>query len=277
MNAPPFVTKSSRKCSFLLFEQECEETTDCLNEGVHILDIDLGSDLTMLQQMQHKYQRMEQDLAALWERVQWIQRKADRLMQMHPKKTNQILECQKEVNEIWNSFVTKSWSLNSLVCQSFLSNYSDLIFWIESMTARVSSEKRASNTIEAEALVERHQQHRREIDAHAPMLQAFKQLGQELMQRKHRASQEVSEKLESLDGAHEKLEKIWAFRKTQLDQRLDSQASTDRFNSIFASLLKAMKDAESLKSNVNQTLTLMSGICWAQDILKRAISVLVNL
>ena len=168
---------------------------------------------------------------------------------MHPKKTNQILECQKEVNEIWNSFVTKSWSLRSLVCQSFLSNYRDLIFWIESMTARVSSEKHASNTIEAEALVERHQQHRREIDAHAPMLQAFKQLGQELMQRKHRASQEVSEKLESL----EKLEKIWAFRKTQLDQRLDSLASTDRFNSIFASLFKALEDAESLKSNVNQT------------------------
>ena len=238
-----------KELCFLLFEQECEETTDWLNEGVHILDIDLGSDLTMLQQMQHKYQRMEQDLAALWKRVQWIQMKADRLMQVHPKKTNQILECQKEVNEIWNSFVTKSWSLRSLVCQSFLSNYRDLIFWIESMTARVSSEKRASNTIEAEALVERHQQHRREIDAHAPMLQAFKQLGQELMQRKHRASQEVSEKLESL----EKLEKIWAFRKTQLDQRLDSLASTDRFNSIFASLLKAMEDAESLESNVNQT------------------------
>ena len=238
-----------KELSFLLFEQECEETTDWLNEGVHILDIDLGSDLTMLQQMQHKYQRMEQDLAALWKRVQWIQMKADRLMQMLPKKTNQILECQKEVNEIWNSFVTKSWSLRSLVCQSFLSNYRDLIFWIESMTARVSSEKCASNTIEAEALVERHQQYRREIDAHAPMLQAFKQLGQELMQRKHRASQEVSEKLESL----EKLEKIWAFRKTQLDQRLDSLASTDRFNSIFASLFKALEDAESLKSNVNQT------------------------
>ena len=121
------------------------------------------------------------------------------------------------------------------------------------MTARVLSEKCASNTTEAEALVERHQQHRREMDAHAPLFQAFKQLGQELMQRTHRASQEVSEKLESLDRAHERLEMTWAFCKTQLDQRLDSLASTDRFNSIFASLLKAMEDAESLKSNVNQT------------------------
>ena len=242
--------------SFLMFERECEKTKDCLNEAVHILDIDHGSDLTMLHHMQHKYKRMKQYLEALWERVQWIHMKADRLMQMHPKKTNQIFECQKEVNKIWNSFVTRSWSLDSLVHQRFLSNYSDLIFWIESMTARVSSEKRASNTTEAKALLERHQQHRREIDAQAPMFQAFKQLGQELMPRKHPASQEVSEKLENLERAQEKLERAWVTRKTSLDECLRRLANTDKLNSILAQMMKIVENmahAESLKLNVNQT------------------------
>ena len=108
--------------SFLMFERECEKTRDCLNDAVHILDIDLGSDLTMLHHMQHKYKRLNKYLEALWERVQWIHMKADRLMQMHLKKTNQVFECQKEVNKIWNSFVTKSWSLDSLVRQRFMRN-----------------------------------------------------------------------------------------------------------------------------------------------------------
>ena len=75
----------------------------------------------------------------------------------------------------------------------------------------------------AEALLERHQEHRTEIDARAGTFQAFELFGQQLLQANHFASIEVQEKLESMNDAREDLEKSWIGRRLQLDQCLQLQ------------------------------------------------------
>merc|ERR1719273_535633 len=91
------------------------------------------------------------------------------------------------------------------------------------MKGLIASDELASDVTGAEALLERHQEHRTEIDARAGTFQAFELFGQQLLQANHYASMEVQEKLESMNDAREDLEKAWIARRMQLDECLELQ------------------------------------------------------
>merc|ERR550534_2419576 len=91
------------------------------------------------------------------------------------------------------------------------------------MKGLIDSDELAIDVTGAEALLERHQEHRTEIDARAATFQAFELFGQQLLQNNHYASIEVQEKLESMSEAREDLEKAWIERRLQLDQCLQLQ------------------------------------------------------
>lgn len=95
--------------------------------------------------------------------------------------------------------------------------------WINGIRGLVSSEELAKDVTGAEALLERHQEHRTEIDARAGTFQAFEQFGQQLLVRGHYASPEIQQKLEALDHERADLEKAWVQRRMMLDQCLELQ------------------------------------------------------
>lgn len=95
--------------------------------------------------------------------------------------------------------------------------------WINGIRGLVSSEELAKDVTGAEALLERHQEHRTEIDARAGTFQAFEQFGQQLLVRSHYASPEIQQKLEALDHERADLEKAWVQRRMMLDQCLELQ------------------------------------------------------
>lgn len=99
----------------------------------------------------------------------------------------------------------------------------DLMSWINGIRGLVSSEELAKDVTGAEALLERHQEHRTEIDARAGTFQAFEQFGQQLLVRGHYASPEIQQKLEALDHERADLEKAWVQRRMMLDQCLELQ------------------------------------------------------
>ena len=74
------------------------------------------------------------------------------------------------------------------------------------MLSLVSSEELAKDVTGAEALLERHQEHRMEIDARSPTFKAFEAFGTQLVQKKHYADKEVVEKMDSLDETRRQLE-----------------------------------------------------------------------
>merc|ERR1719445_2621947 len=139
-----------------------------------------------------------------------------------------INEKQKDINEEWTHLsakcnLRKVKLLDSYDLQRFLSDYRDLMSWVSSMKSLICTDELANDITGAEALLERHQEHRTEIDARSGTFQAFELFGQQLLQADHFAAGEVKEKLESMNNAREDLEKAWIARRMQLDQCLELQ------------------------------------------------------
>ncbi|KAK0179706.1 hypothetical protein PV327_005434 [Microctonus hyperodae] len=211
------------------FHRDVDETKDWIREKDAALNNDdLGKDLRSVQALQRKHEGLERDLAALGDKIKQLDETANRLMQSHPDTAEQTYVKQKEINEEWTQLTAKANSrkeklLDSYDLQRFLSDYRDLMAWINSMMGLVASEELASDVTGAEALLERHQEHRTEIDARTGTFQAFELFGQQLLQSSHYASVEIQEKLESMTEARQELEKAWIQRRMQLDQNLELQ------------------------------------------------------
>ncbi|XP_032452714.1 spectrin alpha chain isoform X2 [Nasonia vitripennis] len=211
------------------FHRDVDDTKDWIREKDAALNNDdLGKDLRSVQTLLRKHEGLERDLAALGDKIKQLDETANRLMQSHPDTAEQTYTKQKEINEEWTQLTAKADSrkkklLDSYDLQRYLSDYRDLMAWINSMMGLVASEELANDVTGAEALLERHQEHRMEIDARVGTFQAFELFGQQLLQSNHYASVEIQEKLESMNEARQELEKAWIQRRMQLDQNLELQ------------------------------------------------------
>ena len=153
---------------------------------------------------------------------------AQRLIQSHPESAEDLQEKCTELNQAWSSLGKRADQRKEKLgdshdLQRFLSDFRDLMSWINGIRGLVSSDELAKDVTGAEALLERHQEHRTEIDARAGTFQAFEQFGQQLLARGHYASPEIKEKLDILDQERTDLEKAWVQRRMMLDQCLELQ------------------------------------------------------
>ncbi|KAJ8388746.1 hypothetical protein AAFF_G00129790 [Aldrovandia affinis] len=211
------------------FHRDADETKEWVEEKNQALNTDnYGHDLASVQALQRKHEGFERDLAALGDKVNSLGETADRLIQSHPEAVDDIKEKCTELNTAWSSLVGRADQRkdklgNSHDLQRFLSDFRDLMSWINGIRGLVSSDELAKDVTGAEALLERHQEHRTEIDARAGTFQAFEQFGQQLLARGHYASPEIQEKLETLDRERADLEKAWVQRRMMLDQCLELQ------------------------------------------------------
>lgn len=94
--------------------------------------------------------------------IRQLDETANRLMQTHPETAEQTYAKQREINEEWTQLTAKANNrkeklLDSYDLQRYLSDYRDLMSWINSMMGLVSSDELASDVTGAEALLERHQ------------------------------------------------------------------------------------------------------------------------
>lgn len=211
------------------FHRDVEETKDWINEKNEALDSqDFGRDLRSVQALQRKHEGTERDLAALGDKIRDLDEKATKLRQSHPEAAEQIYDLQRQINEQWNQLTQKANSrkdklLDSYDYQRFLSDYRDLITWIQSMHQLVSSNELANDVTGAEALLERHQDYRTEIDARAGTFQAFEQFGDQLIQNRHYASEDIKQRQRDVQQALRNLEDAWVARRKILDQCLELQ------------------------------------------------------
>ena len=212
-----------------MFHRDVDETKDWIAEKDEALNNDsVGHDLRTVQALQRKHEGLERDLAALGDKITQLDEKASKLMHIHKDSAEIIYEKQKDINEEWTHLCSKANQrkvklLDSYDLQRFLSDYRDLTTWVSSMKSLICTDELATDVTGAEALLERHQEHRTEIDARSGTFQAFELFGQQLLQADHFASDEVQEKLESMNNAREDLEKAWIARRMQLDQCLELQ------------------------------------------------------
>lgn len=211
------------------FHRDVDETRDWIQEKDDALDSeDFGRDLRSVQALQRKHEGVERDLAALGDKIKSLDEKANRLRQSHPEAAEQIYDLQRELNEQWNRLTSKANNrkeklLDSYDYQRFLSDYRDLMQWIASMNQLVSSQELANDVTGAEALLERHQEYRTEIDSRAATFQAFDQFGNQLLNSHHYAAGDIENRLLGVNEARKGLEDAWVARRNILDQCLELQ------------------------------------------------------
>lgn len=211
------------------FHRDVDETRDWIQEKDDALDSeDFGRDLRSVQALQRKHEGVERDLAALGDKIKSLDEKANRLRQSHPEAAEQIYDLQRELNEQWNRLTSKANNrkeklLDSYDYQRFLSDYRDLMQWIASMNQLVSSQELANDVTGAEALLERHQEYRTEIDSRAATFQAFDQFGNQLLNSHHYAAADIENRLQGVNDARKGLEEAWVARRNILDQCLELQ------------------------------------------------------
>ncbi|KAL1423826.1 hypothetical protein MTO96_003740 [Rhipicephalus appendiculatus] len=211
------------------FHRDVDETKDWIQEKDEaLLADDCGNDLRSVQTLQRKHEGLERDLTALGDRIHQLDDTAARLVNTHPESTEAMITKKQEIIQEWTRLTAKAKArkeklLDSYDLQRFLADYRDLTSWINSMMALVSSDELANDVTGAEALLERHLEHRTEIDARAGTFQAFEMFGQQLLQNGHYASAEIQQKLDMMTEARKELEKAWIARRVKVDQCLDLQ------------------------------------------------------
>lgn len=103
----------------------------------------------------------------------------------------------------------------------------DLTSWISGIMALVTSDELAKDVASAEALLDRHQEHRAEIDARDSTFVAFEEFGKELLEKEHYASPDIQDKLDHLAQNRQELEKyIVALALTQLGNNVSATTAS---------------------------------------------------
>ncbi|MEQ2177748.1 Spectrin alpha chain, non-erythrocytic 1, partial [Goodea atripinnis] len=107
--------------------------------------------------------------------------------------------------------------------QRFTADFRDLTSWVTEMKALINADELANDVAGAEALLDRHQEHKGEIDAHEDSFRTTDEAGQALLSTGHYASEEVKEKLGILAQEKESLLELWEVRRQQYEQCMDLQ------------------------------------------------------
>jgi spectrin alpha len=245
---------------------ECNEVGEWIDEKKALLAIDdLGKDLTGVQRLQRKHEALERDLVGLEEQVRKLDRNAAELIPEHPQEAENICRHQEELNQQWNLLgelanKRKLLLIAALELHKFLYEHRDLANWINTMRALVSSEELPKDVTSAEALQTQHNEHRTEIDSRDEVFKKFEDLGKELLNGKHYASDDVKEKLSSIAAGRDELLKAWNKRQVLLAQAMELQAflrdceQIEDWLSIREASLEAMKGSLTEEADATKTI-----------------------
>lgn len=125
---------------------------------------------------------------------------ATRLCETHGDHISPIQTKHTEIVENWELLKNKAQERRRKLDESyylhrFLADFRDLISWINDMKAIILADELAKDVAGAEALLERHQEHKGEIDAREDSFRSTAEAGQMLLDNDHYASEEVKEKV----------------------------------------------------------------------------------
>ena len=211
------------------FHRDVDEAKDWILEKDEVLSVeDVGKDLRQVQGLQRKHEGLERDLAALEHKIKQLDENARKLKENHPESTEVITTKLEEIHMEWRNIQIKVKErkeslLDSYDFQRFMTDYRDIENWIEQVKTLINEGELATDVPGAEALIDRHQEHRLEIDARNATFRAFELSGKNLISTNHYLSDDVEAYLDMMGEKREDLEKTWIARRMELDQCLELQ------------------------------------------------------
>lgn len=166
-------------------------------------------------------------MAALSDKVETLGQEANRLCGIHEDLADQTRAKHSEIVSTWEQLKSKALERRrrldeSYLLHQFLADFRDLISWTHDMKAIISADELAKDVAGAEALLERHQEHRGEIDAREDSFRLTADAGQQLLEQKI-AVDEVNDKLITLSNEKTSLTVLWEERRILYEQCMDLQ------------------------------------------------------
>lgn len=212
--------------------RDIEEAISWINEKDGILSSDeYGKDLANVQALQRKHDTIERDLAALADKVDGLMREGDRLSQSNPSTSDLINAKLKELAEHWSNLKQKAQQrkqrlADSYRLQSFLSDYRDLMNWYHEMSAVMSADELAKDVSGAEALIERHSEHKSELESRDDSLNKTLKNGHDFANESTTEKENrdfINERISHLESERQRLGAMWQSKQEFFYQCLEFQ------------------------------------------------------
>ncbi|XP_056332566.1 spectrin beta chain, erythrocytic isoform X2 [Danio aesculapii] len=181
-----------------------KELVGHIEEKKNELPDDLGEDFSKAESFHRMHAAFERDISSLGKQVKQFQETAARLhAQYAGDQATAIQASEKEVVEAWKGLLDACAGRRKQLEETadkfrFFTMVRDLMAWMESILQQIETQEKPRDVSSVELLMKYHQGIRAEIETRGPKFNQCVQLGQALLERKHKDSAEIKEKLMQL-------------------------------------------------------------------------------
>lgn len=212
-----------------VYSRDADELSGRIAEKDAMLQTDdCGKDLASVEALLRKHDGFTRDLAALGDSVTTLGQEAARLAGSHPESARQIKDRQVEIEESWRRLQARSGTRrqrldDAQALQRFLNELRSHTAWLGSMRALVAGDEPAKDVAGAAALLQRHAEHKSELDARREALDGVVASGNTLISKGHYASAEIQAKIDQLAADREGLQQLWEARRIVFEESHELQ------------------------------------------------------
>ncbi|KAH9509152.1 hypothetical protein Btru_049222 [Bulinus truncatus] len=206
------------------FIRDVNDINQRIHEKAQLLSSDdLGKDLPAVEALQRKQEEIERDMTALQNQLEKIEIQGNKLSHTYKDRAKEI-ECKvQEAEDNWEKLEELSDSRKAKLAESyqlqkFLSEARELINWSNDMINKMSAKELAKDVSEAENMLQMHNERKAEIEGRKPHFSAIRETGNNLINMKHYASDEVQKMIKQLDMTRLALVGAWDKRNSLLTQ-----------------------------------------------------------
>ncbi|XP_050989973.1 spectrin beta chain, erythrocytic isoform X2 [Labeo rohita] len=192
--------------SYDLLKYFCDgkELVAHIEEKKNELPEDLGEDFSKAESFHRMHAAFERAISSLGKQVKQFQETATRLYAQYAgDQATAIQTTEKEVVEAWKGLLDACAGRRKQLEDTadkfrFFTMVRDLLAWMESIIQQIETQEKPRDVSSVELLMKYHQGIRAEIETRGPKFNQCVELGQALLERKHKDSVEIKEKLTQL-------------------------------------------------------------------------------
>ncbi|KAF4102423.1 spectrin beta chain, erythrocytic isoform X1 [Onychostoma macrolepis] len=175
-----------------------------IEEKKNELPEDLGDDFSKAESFHRMHAAFERAISSLGKQVKQFQETATRLYAQYAgDQATAIQATEKEVAEAWNGLLAACAGRRKQLEDTadkfrFFTMVRDLLAWMESIIQQIETQEKPRDVSSVELLIKYHQGIRAEIETRGPKFNQCMEMGRALLERKHKDSAEIKEKLMQL-------------------------------------------------------------------------------
>lgn len=200
------------------FFHDCKDILGRISEKSNSMSDELGRDAVSVSNLSRKHQNFEHDLQTLKSAVHQICDESKKLrVQYAGDRANEIINRENEVVQAWNQLLANCDMRRRKLEDTgdlfkFFNMVRDLILWMDDIVRQMNTSEKPKDVSGVELLMNNHQSLKSEIDARDDNFVNCFNLGNELLERKHYASNEIRDKLNTLKKQQIALNNRWKER-----------------------------------------------------------------